>query len=130
MNHPLVSSGEYEKDDIINLSNENFDKFLEAKYNYYLQEGTIAAGIITLSVHLFPFFIHYFKGNISKEQFIDALKKFVPDITATTLNRVLMLTLMGPIFGWFLLSSFLLKISTHENDNIETIKQLFYKPLV
>ena len=41
-----------------------------------------------------------------------------------------MLTLMGPIFGWFLLSSFLLKISTHENDNIETIKQLFYKPLV
>ena len=45
-------------------------------------------------------------------------------------NRIIMLTLMGPIFGWFLLSSFLLNVSTHENDNQKDIKQLFYKPLV
>ena len=41
-----------------------------------------------------------------------------------------MLTLMGPIFGWFLLSSFMLNVSTHESDNQKDIKQLFYKPLV
>ena len=59
-----------------------------------------------------------------------AVKKFVPDVTSRTLNRIIMLTLMDPIFGWFLLSSFLLNVSTHENDNQKDIKQLFYKPLV
>ena len=41
-----------------------------------------------------------------------------------------MLTLMGPIFGWFLLASFILKISTHESDTVKDVKQLVYKPLV
>ena len=59
-----------------------------------------------------------------------AVKKFVPDVTTKTLNRIIMLTLMGPIFGWFLLARFLLNISTHESDNIKDIKQLFYKPVV
>ena len=67
---------------------------------------------------------------IDKEQFMIAVKRFVPDVTSRTLNRIIMLTLMGPIFGWFLLSSFLLNVSTHENDNQKDIKQLFYKPLV
>ena len=59
-----------------------------------------------------------------------AIKKFVPEITTKTLNRIIMLTLMGPIFGWFLLASFILKVSTHESDNTKKIKQLIYKPLV
>ena len=59
-----------------------------------------------------------------------AVKKFVPDVTSKTLNRIIMLTLMGPIFGWFLLSSFMLNVSTHESDNQKDVKQLFYKPLV
>jgi len=46
------------------------------------------------------------------------------------LNRIIMLTLMGPIFGWFLLASFILKVSTHESDRTENVKQLVYKPLV
>ena len=58
------------------------------------------------------------------------MKKFVPEITTKTLNRIIMLTLMGPIFGWFLLASFILKVSTHESDNTKKIKQLIYKPLV
>ena len=59
-----------------------------------------------------------------------AVKKFVPDVTSKTLNRIIMLTLMGPVFGWFLLSSFMLNVSTHESDNQKNVKQLFYKPLV
>ena len=37
---------------------------------------------------------------------------------------------MGPIFGWFLLSTFMLNVSTNESDNQKDVKQLFYKPLV
>jgi hypothetical protein len=58
------------------------------------------------------------------------VKKFVPEVTSKTLNRIIMLTLMGPIFGWFLLASFILKVSTHESDRTENIKHLVYKPLV
>ena len=49
--------------------------------------------------------------NIDKKQFETAVKKFVPKVTSKTLNRIIMLTLMGPIFGWFLLASFILKVS-------------------
>jgi len=130
MNNPLVTGGKYETDEVIKLSNENFEKLLNTKHGFYLQEGAASAGMIVLSIHLFPFFVHYFRGNIDKEQFMTAVKKFVPDVTSRTLNRIIMLTLMGPIFGWFLLSSFMLNVSTHESDNQKDIKQLFYKPLV
>ena len=130
MNNPLVAGGKYKTDEVIKLSNENFEKLLNTKHGFYLQEGAASAGMIVLSIHLFPFFVHYFRGNIDKEQFMIAVKRFVPDVTSRTLNRIIMLTLMGPIFGWFLLSSFLLNVSTHENDNQKDIKQLFYKPLV
>ena len=33
-------------------------------------EVTASAGMIVLSIHLFPFFINYFRGNIDKEQFM------------------------------------------------------------
>ena len=130
MNNPLVTGGKYETDEVIKLSNENFEKLLNTKHSFYLQEGAASAGMIVLSIHLFPFFVHYFRENIDKEQFMTAVKKFVPDVTSKTLNRIIMLTLMGPIFGWFLLSSFMLNVSTHESDNQKDVKQLFYKPLV
>ena len=130
MNNPLVTGGQYETKEVIKLSDDNFMKLLNSKHSLYLQEGAAAAGVIVLSIHLFPFFVHYFKENIDREQFMLAVKKFVPDVTTKTLNRIIMLTLMGPIFGWFLLARFLLNISTHESDNVKDIKQLFYKPLV
>ena len=130
MNNPLVTGGKYETDEVIKLSNENFEKLLNTKHGFYLQEGAASAGMIVLSIHLFPFFVHYFRENIDKEQFMTAVKKFVPDVTSKTLNRIIMLTLMGPIFGWFLLSSFILNVSTHESDNQKDVKLLFYKPLV
>jgi len=77
-----------------------------------------------------PSVVAYSKGNIDKKQFETAVKKFVPKVTSKTLNRIIMLTLMGPIFGWFLLASFILKVSTHESDRTENVKQLVYKPLV
>ncbi len=95
-----------------------------------MQEGAAAAGLIVLSLHLFPFFVAYAKGNIDRNQFETAVKTFVPEVTSKTLNRIIMLTLMGPIFGWFLLASFILKVSTHESDRTENVKQLVYKPLV
>tara|TARA_Y100001936_G_C16034063_1_gene647400 strand:+ start:66 stop:1598 length:1533 start_codon:yes stop_codon:yes gene_type:complete len=130
MNNPLVSGGKYHTDEVIKLSDKNFDALLSSEHDIYLQEGAATAGIIVLSLHLFPFFVAYSKGRINKNQFESAVKKFVPEITTKTLNRIIMLTLMGPIFGWFLLASFILKVSTHESDNTKKIKQLIYKPLV
>ena len=63
---------------------------LNSKHSLYLQEGAAAAGVIVLSIHLFPFFVHYFKENIDREQFMLAVKKFVPDVTTKTLNRIIM----------------------------------------
>lgn len=130
MNNPLVSGGKYETDEVIKLSDEKFDALLESEHDLYLQEGAAAAGVLILSVHLFPFFVAYSKGNINKEQFKSAVKKFVPEVTSKTLNRIIMLTLMGPIYGWFVLASFIMKTSSHENDNRDKVKYLFYKPLV
>ena len=130
MNNPLVSGGEYHPEEVIKLSDKNFKSLLDSEHDLYLQEGAAAAGLIVLSLHLFPFFVTYAKGNIDRNQFETAVKKFVPEVTSKTLNRIIMLTLMGPIFGWFLLASFILKVSTHESDRTENIKQLVYKPLV
>ena len=130
MNNPLVSGGKYHPDEVIKLSDKNFNALLNSEHDLYLQEGAAAAGLIVLSLHLFPFFVAYQKGKINKNQFETAVKKFVPEVTSKTLNRIIMLTLMGPIFGWFLLASFILKVSTHESDRTENVKQLVYKPLV
>ena len=130
MNNPLVSGGKYHPDEVIKLSDKNFNALLNSEHDLYLQEGAAAAGLIVLSLHLFPFFVAYQKGKINKNQFETAVKKFVPEVTSKTLNRIIMLTLMGPIFGWFLLASFILKLSTHESDRTENVKHLVYKPLV
>ena len=130
MNNPLVSGGKYHPEEVIKLSDKNFKSLLDSEHDLYLQEGAAAAGLIVLSLHLFPFFVAYAKGNIDRNQFETAVKTFVPEVTSKTLNRIIMLTLMGPIFGWFLLASFILKVSTHESDRTENVKQLVYKPLV
>jgi len=130
MNNPLVSGGEYNPKEVIKFSDKNFKSLLNSEHGHYLQEGAAAAGLIVLSLHLFPFFVAYAKGNIDRNQFETAVKTFVPEVTSKTLNRIIMLTLMGPIFGWFLLASFILKVSTHESDRTENVKQLVYKPLV
>jgi uncharacterized short protein YbdD (DUF466 family) len=130
MNNPLVSGGKYHPEEVIKLSDKNFKSLLDSEHDLYLQGGAAAAGLIVLSLHLFPFFVAYAKGNIDRNQFETAVKTFVPEVTSKTLNRIIMLTLMGPIFGWFLLASFILKVSTHESDRTENVKQLVYRPLV
>ena len=49
MNNPLVTGGKYETDEVIKLSNENFEKLLNTKHGFYLQEGAASAGMIVLS---------------------------------------------------------------------------------
>ena len=130
MNNPLVSGGEYERSEVIKLSDEKFNNLLNSEHDLYLQEAAIIGGVLALSVHLFPFFIAYNKGNISRDQFIKAVKKFVPEITAKTLNRIIMSTLFGPIYGWYILSSIVFKVTSHEKDKTDKVKYLFYKPVV
>ena len=54
--------------DLTSAANQEFEKLLNTKHGFYLQEGAASAGMMVLSIHLFPFFVHYFRGNIDKEQ--------------------------------------------------------------
>ena len=47
-------------------------------------------------MHLFPFFMAYYRNNINREQLGIALQKFVPEITARTINRIAMIAFLGP----------------------------------
>tara|TARA_B000000557_G_C20592196_1_gene366070 strand:- start:53 stop:649 length:597 start_codon:yes stop_codon:yes gene_type:complete len=130
MNNPLVTSGRYSSDEVQKLSDEQLSKLLNSEHELYLQEGAAAAGAVTLIVYLFPFFIAYQRGKIDKEQFSLAIKKFFPEVTSKTMNRIIMLTLIGPLYGWWILMNLIFKVSTHESNNTKEIKYLFYKPVI
>ena len=130
MNNPLVTSGKYSTEEVHKLSDEQFSKLLNSEHELYLQEGAAAAGAVTLIVYLFPFFIAYQREKIDKEQFSLAVKKFVPEVTSKTLNRIIMLTLIGPLYGWWILMNLIFKVSSHESNNSKKIKYLFYRPLI
>ena len=65
----------------------------------YVEAGAATAGALSLSMHLFPFFMAYYRNNINREQLGIALQKFVPEITARTINRIAMIAFLGPIYA-------------------------------
>ena len=64
----------------------------------------LAAGGLEFTGRTLPFFSAYFRGNITREQFTIFLKTISPEITARTLNRIAILTLLGPAYGMFLIA--------------------------
>lgn len=104
MNNPLVISGKYEHGEVLDISENNFDELLENSYDLYLEAGAAAAGMTALAISMLPFLSAYKRGKITREQISKALSKFVPKIAGRTLNRILMLTLLGPVYGMFLVA--------------------------
>tara|TARA_B110000037_G_scaffold208276_1_gene256194 strand:- start:1740 stop:2024 length:285 start_codon:yes stop_codon:yes gene_type:complete len=51
-----------------------------------------------------------------------ALKTFYPKIAGRTLNRIGMLTLLGPVYGMFLIASFVFKSSLYGYEDIDKDK--------
>ena len=121
INSPFVFSGKYDYDEVIEVTEQNFQNLLELKHSLYLEAGVAGAGAISLMYHLLPFTVAYYKGNITREQLVAALKKFVPEITGRTINRIVMLSILGPVYGSFLLASYVSKSTLYGFDDADEI---------
>ena len=119
INSPFVFGGEYDYDEIEEITEVNFENLLDLKHSLYLEAGIAGAGAISLMFHLLPFTVAYYKGNITRDQLSAALKRFVPEITGKTINRIVMLTILGPVYGSFLLASYVGKSTLYGFDDVE-----------
>ena len=99
----------------------NFENLLDHHYSEYIALGGVSAGLLTLAANILPFIYARKKGNITKTQFQEALKKFVPNITATTIHRVTALSLIGPLYAFFLIAKFMGKIVLEGIDDEEEL---------
>ena len=127
INSPFVFGGEYDYDEIEEITEVNFENLLDLKHSLYLEAGIAGAGAISLMFHLLPFTVAYYKGNITRDQLSAALKRFVPEITGKTINRIVMLTILGPVYGSFLLASYVGKSTLYGFDDVEETSPEFEK---
>lgn len=119
INSPLVFGGHYNYDEIAEISSENFEKVLGLNHSLYIEAAAAGAGAISLFYYMLPFSVAYFKGNINRGQFTTALKKFIPTITGRTINRIVLFSLLGPIYGSFLLAGFVSTATLGGFENFE-----------
>ena len=66
INHPMVLAGHSDYQTIKDLSEENFDQFLNSSYEYYLEVSAAGGGAVSLGIHLLPFLIAYKNAKISQ----------------------------------------------------------------
>ena len=104
VNHPLVMDGNYTLNELNEINQSNFENLLDVHHGEYLAKGGIEAGVLILAINLMPFIYARHKKQINNEQFTTALKKFIPDITAKTIHRVTLLSMIGPLYAFFLIS--------------------------
>lgn len=106
-----IQSGNFEEEEITKINKDNFENILKSNEDLMIVGG-VAVGGTTLAIRLLPFLYAYFRLRISKEQLHKAVTIFFPEVTALTLNRIAMLTLIGPVYGFFMLANLGLKTST------------------
>lgn len=107
-----IQSGNFEQEEITKINKDNFESILKSNEDLLIVGG-VAVGGTTLAIRLLPFLYAYFRSRISKEQLQKAVTIFFPEVTALTLNRIAMLTLIGPVYGFFILANLGLKTSTN-----------------
>ena len=123
INSPLVIGGHHEYDTVIEVSESNFEQLLIQKYSLYLEAGAATAGTISLTFHMFPFLVAYYRGKITRDQLGKAIKKFIPEITGRTINRMAMLAILGPVYASFLVASFVGKTTLYGFEEDEEIHE-------
>ena len=128
INSPLVFGGNFKYDEVAGISEQNFEQILEQKHTLYLETGAVGSGAITLAFHMFPFLIAFYKEQITRAQLGKALKKFIPEITGRTINRVAMLSLLGPVYATFLIASFVGKATLYGFEEKESNSETDEKP--
>ena len=126
--HPLVINGDvesshYSSGTINEVNSENFENILNAN-DELLSSSAALAGGANLSLKLLPFIYAYSKSRISKDQLTQAISKYFPEVTAKTINRIAMLTLLGPVYGFFIVANLGLKTSSFKfEENITDIAE-------
>lgn len=128
INSPLVFGGNFKYDEVLEISEQNFEQILEQKYALFLETGAVGSGAITLAFHMFPFLIAFYKDQITRAQLSKVLKKFIPEITGRTINRVAMLSLLGPVYATFLIASFVGKATLYGFEEKEAHSETDEKP--
>ena len=110
--------------------------FEEVEFFKNTEESLLLPVILTLSyipnlifVNLMPFIYARFKKKITKEQFEKMLKTFIPNITAKTIHRVTLLSLIGPLYAFYLIAKFIGKstiasLDDDTEDQKETEKEV------
>ena len=121
VNSPFVSHVDTET--VERVTSENFEKLLNQYSNIELAAGVTAVGVASYVVRLFPFLVAYYRDKITKEELGIAIKKFFPDITSRTINRIGMLTFFGPLYGLFILSSFAMRGTLYGFDDEKPKKE-------
>ena len=100
----MVSDGVYGPETLGEINDENFNNLLDVHHGEFLAQGGLEAGALILAANLMPFVYARYKKQINKEQFEKVLKKFIPNITARTLHRTTLLSVVGPLYFFFLIS--------------------------
>ena len=116
INHPLVSDSSISLNELNNINDEGFEKLLDINHGEYLAKGGMQAGIVVLFINLMPFIYARFNKQISNDQLTVALKKFIPDLTAKTIHRVTLLSMIGPLYAFFLITKAIGKTFVNDID--------------
>ena len=119
----MVISANTSYNKVETINNNNFENLLQTYSDKYFALGGLKGGLVLLGTTLSPFIYSYFKGNISKDQFVTALKKFIPEISVRTLNRVTMLVLIGPLYAWYLIARTVGGLSMANYDSMNKQEQ-------
>ena len=118
INHPLVFDAESVSSEKLDIVNEtNFEKLLDIHHGEYLAKGAAESGLLILFINIMPFVYARTKRKISNEQFTSALKKFIPNITAKTIHRISLVSLIGPLYAFFLIAKALGKTFLNDLDD-------------
>ena len=124
INHPMVMDGSSTFDELNEINDKNFENLMNVRYGEFLAQGGLEAGVLVLSANIMPFIYARFKKKITKEQFEKMLKTFIPNITAKTIHRVTLLSLIGPLYAFYLIAKFIGKSTIASLDeDIEDQKE-------
>ncbi len=128
INSPLVFGGNYKYEEVLEFSEQNFEQILEHKHSLYLEASAVGSGAMAMAFHMFPFLVAFYKGKITRAQLSRTLKKFIPEITGRTINRIAMLSLLGPVYATFLIASFVCKATLYGFEEKESDSETDEKP--
>ena len=133
VNHPMVMDGNHSLGELNELNDKNFDNLMNVRYGEFLAQGGLEAGVLVLAANMMPFIYARFKKQITKEQFEKVLKTFIPNITAKTVHRITLLSLIGPLYAFFLIAKFVGKSTIEslgdDEDELETKSSDTKKPM-